>query len=69
LLKHGSSEEIELRASAIAACEEIIKRASQKFSKDMRFTSMELDYYLWTIGKDEEFRNVERHYTQDTVFY
>ena len=28
-----------------------------------------LDYYLWRIGKEPRFRQVERHYTRDTVYY
>ncbi len=73
-LTSGSTEEIELRATAIIACDEIAKKAKSKFTNtnnnnEVLFYCMQLDYYLWTIGKDEKFRTVERHYTLDTVFY
>ncbi len=75
-LPSGSTEEIELRATAIIACDEIAKKAKSKYTNtnennnnEVLFYCMQLDYYLWTIGKDEKFRTVERHYTLDTAFY
>lgn len=53
-----------MRAAAIYACEEIVKLSQGKFN------SVELDYYLWgTVGKEKEFREYERHYTRNTIFY
>jgi len=65
-----SDNEVELRVQAIVASDMIIKRAKtmSKFSS-MHINSLVLDYYLWTKGKDPEFRSVERHYTKDTIYY
>jgi len=70
LLQVGD-QEVELRAISIAVCDEIVKRAREKYGSKFgpNFTAMKLDYYLWTIGKDEKFRKIPRHYTQETVFY
>jgi hypothetical protein len=61
-LKSGV-EECELRACAITACEEIV-------AKSGKITPLELDYYIWgTLGKIKEYREFERHYCPDTIFY
>ena len=75
VLKTGPRE-VELRACAITACEDVLKRAREKWENNeskqsllKSLTVVQLDYYLWVIGKDPEFRKTERHYTRDTVFY
>ncbi|KAG2378108.1 hypothetical protein C9374_008730 [Naegleria lovaniensis] len=67
--KYGSPAEVELRALAVHASEEIIRIAnSEPYNADIN--SLHLDYYLWgELGKQEEFRKFERHSTPDTVFY
>lgn len=56
-------EETLLRASALSAAETIVRLS------DGAFWSKELGDYLWTLGKEPEFRKVERHATLDTCFY
>jgi len=65
ILPRGN-EEVELRLCAVHACELIVSHARQE---GKNLNSSELDYYLWVKGKDNGFRNLERHYTQDTYFY
>jgi len=60
--------ELELRAVSISVCQAIVKKVKEKYNLD-DFNAMELDYYLWTLGKEPQFRIVERHSTIDTVFY
>eukprot|EP01132_Coremiostelium_polycephalum_P004070 gene4070-5095_t len=72
-LAGGSEKEIELRVQAIQACYEIVSAAKIDLTSkpDGNFITncLELDYYLWTKGKDPNFRIVERHYTKQTIFY
>ena len=56
-------EEAHLLAAAIAATEIMLQAANGTLWAN------ELGDYLWTLGKDPEFRQVERHTTQDTCFY
>jgi len=56
-------EEALLRASALSAAEEIVRLSGGAF------WSKELGDYLWTLGKEPGFRQVERHATPDTCFY
>ncbi|KAF0687511.1 Aste57867_20750 [Aphanomyces stellatus] len=66
LLVYGSAEEMELRAGAVVACEKILKALREAGT----LTSiMELDSYLWRVGKEPTYRTLERHATQDTVLY
>jgi hypothetical protein len=80
-LEAGEAE-VELRALAIEACEEIIQawrahtekaRSAETQPKELialpAAPSVELDYFLWKKGKDDAFRSVERHYTRNTHFY
>lgn len=60
--------EIELRICAIEACEQIVKAVHDTYP-NQHFSCLELDYFLWTIGKDPEYRSLERHYTRGTIFY
>lgn len=55
--------EAELRAVALAACEQIVSEAGR------RFTSLELGYFLWRSGKTPGAREFPRHHTKDTIFY
>jgi hypothetical protein len=68
----AGAQELELRAVSVHVCSEIVKLAKLKFKDHPQigtFNDMLLDYYLWNLGKDPEFRKLDRHYTQDTVFY
>jgi len=56
-------EEAQLRAAANAAAEIMLQ------SGNGAFRAKELGDYLWTLGKDSKFRQVERHATLDTCFY
>jgi hypothetical protein len=59
----AGDEEAYLRAVAITSTEIILKKLNRSF------WSKELGDYLWALGKDPEFRKVERHATTDTCFY
>jgi hypothetical protein len=59
----AGTEEARLRASALSAAETIVRRSGGAF------WSKELGDYLWTLGKEPQFRKVERHATRDTCFY
>jgi hypothetical protein len=54
--------EAEIRSISIFICEEIIKL-------NEKLNSVNLDYYLWKIGKEEKYRKYERHSTKNTIFY
>jgi len=73
LLPAESEEEVELRVLSIQAAEEIVEKLKQKHKGDAALapflTSAQLDYYLWTLGKEQGFRECERHATTDTVYY
>ncbi|KAG6610481.1 Cobyrinic acid a,c-diamide synthase [Phytophthora cinnamomi] len=56
-------QECELRAAALVACDQIVEASKG------RFGTLELDFYLWRVGKEERFRGLERHATRDTFFY
>ena len=52
-----------LRAAAVVACEELMRRAGG------RFNIIQLDNFLWLRGKEPGYRSKERHATRDTLFY
>eukprot|EP01080_Neovahlkampfia_damariscottae_P011843 gene11843-5173_t len=57
-------EDIDLRSGSIIAGQKIIKLSNKKIN------SVELDFYLWGIlGKEKEFKKLERHITCETIFY
>jgi len=62
LLARGPLE-AELRAVALAACEQIVT------ATDNAISALDLGYYLWLTGKEAGKRQFARHHTQDTVFY
>lgn len=45
------------------ACDQIVEASKG------RIRTLELDFYLWRVGKEERFRGLERHATRDTFFY
>ncbi|KAJ0395388.1 hypothetical protein P43SY_002964 [Pythium insidiosum] len=55
--------ESDLRAGAIVACDRIVRESKG------RVTNLELDTYLWRVGKEPRFRSLERHATRETFFY
>ncbi|GLE05748.1 hypothetical protein PINS_up014796 [Pythium insidiosum] len=55
--------ESDLRAGAIVACDRIVLESKG------RVTNLDLDTYLWRVGKEPRFRGLERHATRDTFFY
>jgi len=66
----SGTQEVELRALSIVACEEIVKLVKEKHQdKAQAVNEMNVDDYLWVLGKHPDYRKLERHYTQDTVFY
>src|SRR3989338_11563537 len=68
-LKHGSKPEVELRAVAIYACQQLVTIANTE-PYNANINTLHIDYFLWgDLGKREDFRKFERHATTDTVFY
>jgi len=71
-IKAAEQIDTELRAAAIVASEAIIRIAHtpEFLSCGLGETnSMMLDYYLWKVGKEPQFRTIQRHSTKDTIFY
>jgi hypothetical protein len=66
-LPHGDKDEVSLRAASVVACERVLAAARTRKGFE-GITAMELDFYLYTMGKDDQIRAKERHYTK-CVFY
>jgi Potential Queuosine, Q, salvage protein family len=66
LIPSGSSEETEIRASALHAVELIRAAAIRQHAEPV--TSMQLDYVLWNRGQEPAYKARPRHRTR-TVFY
>jgi len=64
-LPSGSPEEIEIRAGTIWAVE-LLRRELEQLGKSLR--SFEIDWLLWNLGQQEEFRKKPYHRTR-TIFY
>jgi hypothetical protein len=65
LIAPGSEEEIEIRANTLMAVE-LIRRELERSGHDLR--AFEIDWILWNLGQDEEFRKRPYHKTV-TVYY
>lgn len=65
LIPAGSAEEIEIRACALHAVEQL--KAALNASGHV-ITSMELDFLLWNRGQQFTYKSIPRHRTR-TVFY
>ncbi|ETO34962.1 hypothetical protein RFI_02111 [Reticulomyxa filosa] len=63
VLKAGELE-AEIRAAGIYCVQEILKKRTT-----LDINSCELTFFLWKKGKWEGYREFERHYTRDSVFY
>lgn len=64
--------EVQLRAVSLYACELIIQRAPQVLphgSPLSKLTTMDLDWFLWVVGKRPDIRKIERHVCQGTNLY
>jgi hypothetical protein len=59
----AGQQDCELRAAALVACDRIVAASKG------RLGALELDFYLWRVGKEDRFRGLERHATRDTFFY
>ena len=57
----AGDDETELRLVAVEACERIAQKSG--------LSARALDYYLWELGKQPEYRSKNRHHTMNTVFY
>lgn len=57
-----------LRAAAVVAVDKIVS-AFNGSSSSAKITGAQLDYYLWTLGKEGDMRKVTRHIERNTVFY
>ncbi|KAL9646450.1 hypothetical protein ABK040_006447 [Willaertia magna] len=68
-IKHGSTQEIELRAISIYATERILEVANQP-PLSAGLNAVHIDMFLWgDLGKREGFRAHQRHATIDTLYY
>ncbi|CAI2168159.1 5552_t:CDS:2 [Funneliformis geosporum] len=56
-----------LRAAVLDACEIIVSRAKESGRNEISL--MDLNEYIWRIGKDENFRKLERPIFRDTMFF
>jgi hypothetical protein len=65
LIPCGSREEVEIRASAVHACELIREALTARGTKAR---SIDIDYLLWNRGQQPEYKAHPRHRTR-TVFY
>jgi hypothetical protein len=61
----GSAEEVEIRAGAVHAVEELVRAAARHGAKS---TARELDYVLWNRGQRPELKARPRHRTR-SVYY
>jgi len=64
-LKAGSEEEVEIRAMAVWAVEEL-KRGFQEYGR--KLTSPQVDNWLWQLGQLDAFRKRPYHRCR-TIFY
>ncbi len=65
LIPAGSREEIEIRACALHAVEQLVEQLNQR---GLKVTAAELDYLLWNRGQQASYKARPRHRTR-TVFY
>jgi len=65
LIRAGSDEEIEIRASAVH-CVELIREARARAGRPV--SSRQLDQILWHRGQRTDYKSAKRHRTR-TVFY
>lgn len=61
--------DIQLRAVAVSACEEIVSLARKSLPWASDLTAKEFDYYIWRLGKEGDFRKFVRHRVQSTYYY
>jgi hypothetical protein len=64
-LDPGSPEEVEIRANTIWAVE-MIRQELERLGRKLR--AFEIDWILWNLGQDDEFRQKPYHRTV-TIFY
>jgi hypothetical protein len=64
-LDPGSPEEVEIRANTIWAVE-MIRQELERLGRKLR--AFEIDWILWNLGQDDEFRRKPYHRTV-TIFY
>ena len=70
-LASGSWEEVSLRAKALVAVRDIVKRYNDKHKlREKMLTAAQLCNYMWGgLGKLPAFRAFPRHHTPTTLFY
>lgn len=70
LIASGSPLEIELRMATVFAGEELKKTINQILADEGKplITSQELDYWLWSHGRQLD-RNINRHHLTRTIMY
>jgi len=56
-----------IRAAVVDACEIIVSRAKELGRNEINL--MDLNEYIWRIGKEENYRKLERPVFRNTVFF
>ncbi|MBW1817523.1 MAG: queuosine salvage family protein [Deltaproteobacteria bacterium] len=64
-LPSGSPQEVEIRANTVW-CVELMRRGLRE--RGISANAFEMDWYLWNLGQEEEFRHKPYHRTP-TIFY
>ncbi|RUS19310.1 hypothetical protein BC937DRAFT_87693 [Endogone sp. FLAS-F59071] len=67
----GTADATRLRAAAVVACEEIIQatRGESTVGPVRNMKEVDLDVYLWRLGKVGAYREVTRFELRDTVYF
>ena len=66
LIKHGSPEEVEIRACAVHAVELLVAAASESIPTHP--TAAQIDEILWNRGQGPEYKAVPRHRSRSTAY-
>jgi hypothetical protein len=67
LIPPGSAEEVEIRAGAVHAVEQMAEELRESGRDDI--TAMGLDYLLWNRGQQPHYKKVRPRHRTRTVFY
>ncbi|KAI9033257.1 hypothetical protein DFJ74DRAFT_168275 [Hyaloraphidium curvatum] len=58
-----------LRAAAVTVCERIVERAGELGFDSTEAVPMQVDYYLWKLGKEAKYRPLNRPVNKQTCMY
>ncbi|MDA8197648.1 MAG: hypothetical protein M0019_10655 [Actinomycetota bacterium] len=66
LFAPGSSQEVELRAATVVACEQIVENLQN--NHQVTISPRELDQLLWTMGREKVYKDSPRHRCRCTYY-